>query len=123
MIPFLKSISEKLFGKSAKGNPQTTDNEFVQNYIRANRRGSEDDLLMLNMMTGGKPILSSTTEPREYRAPGDYCTESMFARDCLGAEMMGACDAEVGRPIPKMASTSYRRAYTAKQESMTAGTA
>lgn len=86
----------------------TIDAEFLRNYSIANQKGSEDGLLMLNIMTGGKPRLESTTEPREYRAPGEYCTESTFARDCLGAEMMGAWDAEVGRPIPDMASESYR---------------
>lgn len=90
MMTVLKFIAEKFLGKSGKGNPKTFDAKFLRNYVLANKRGSEDGLLMLNMMTGGKPRLDSTTEPREYRAPSEYCTESVFARDCLGAAMLGA---------------------------------
>jgi hypothetical protein len=121
MMTVLKFIAEKFVGKSGKGNPKTFDAKFLRNYVLANKRGSEDGLLMLNMMTGGKPRLDSTTEPREYRAPSEYCTESVFARDCLGAAMMGAWDAEVGRPIPEIASDAYRRSYAAKRDRMAAG--
>lgn len=120
MMTLLKIIADWFVGKSNKGNPNTADAEFLRNYVLANKRGSEDDVLMLNMMTGRKPILDSTKEPREYRAPSKYCTESVFARDCLGAEMMGAWDAEVGRPIPEMASDAYRQSYAAKRERLAA---
>lgn len=98
----------------------TIDAEFLKNYYIANQKDPEDGLLMVNAMSGGKPTLLSETLPREYRAPGEYCTESTFARDCLGASMMGAWDAEVGRPIPEMASDAYRRSYANQREKMVA---
>jgi hypothetical protein len=96
----------------------TIDHEFLKNYLIANRGGSEDDVVMLNMMTGGKPILHSTTEPRVYRASSEYCSESAFATDSLAARMMGTWDAEVGRPIPEKASESYRQSYARERERM-----
>jgi hypothetical protein len=96
------------------------DKHFLSMYAQANQIGSEDDLCILNLMTSGKPLLRSVTEPREYRAPGEYCTESLFARDCPAAELMGAWDAGVGRPIPEKASASYRRFYAAERERMAA---
>jgi hypothetical protein len=120
MKTFFKIIVERFIGKPDKGNPKFTDAEFLRNYALANKRGSEDDFLVLNMMCGTKPELHSTTEPREYRAPSEYCTESLFARDCLAAELQGAWDAEVGRPIPDMASDAYRKSYSAKRDRMAA---
>jgi hypothetical protein len=96
----------------------TIDAEFLKNYLIANRGGSEDDVVLLNMMSGGKPHLDSTTEPREYRAPGEYCSESAFATDSLAARMMGSWDAEVGRPIPEKASEPYRQSYARERERM-----
>lgn len=96
----------------------TIDAAFLKNYFLANEKDPDDGLFMLNLMTGDKPRLESTTEPREYRAAGEYCTESMFARDCLGAQMMAAWDAEVGRPMPEMASESYRQSYARHRERM-----
>jgi hypothetical protein len=101
----------------------TIDAEFLKNYLIANRGGSEDDVVLLNMMSGGKPHLDSTTEPREYRAPGEYCSESAFATDSLAARMMGSWDAEVGRPIPEKASESYRQSYARERERMALGNA
>jgi hypothetical protein len=96
----------------------TIDAEYLKNYFEANHADPEDGYVLLNMMSGGKPILHSTTEPREYRAPGEYCSESAFATDCLAAAMMGAWDAEVGRPIPEKASERYRQSYARERERM-----
>jgi hypothetical protein len=101
----------------------TIDAEFLKNYSLANQKDPEDGLVLLNMFSGGKPHLASTSEPREYRAATEYCSESAFARDCLAAEMMGVWDAEVGRPIPEMASESYRQSYAAQQARMSADSA
>lgn len=101
----------------------TIDDDYVRNYFEANRGGSEDDLVMVNMMSGGKPILASTTEPREYRARGKYNSESAFATNSIAASMMGAWDAEVGRPPPEKASESYRKSYAAQLERMAAPSA
>ncbi|MGO6842475.1 hypothetical protein ELH67_09445 [Rhizobium ruizarguesonis] len=120
MMTFLKFIAERFVRKAGKGNPNTIDAEFLRNYALANKRGSEDDFIVLNMMCSRKPDLYSTTESREYRAPSEYCTESLFARDCLAAELQGAWDAEVGRPIPEMASDAYRKSYSAKRDRMAA---
>ncbi|NTF18148.1 hypothetical protein G6L37_06995 [Agrobacterium rubi] len=95
--------------------------DYVRNYLASNQ-GSEDDLVMLNMMSGGKPMLTSTTEPRVYRARGEYNSESAFATNSFAASMMGAWDAEVGRPAPEKASESYRRSYAAQLERMSAAT-
>lgn len=96
----------------------TVDDNYVRNYLAANRGGSEDDLVLVNMMSSGKPILASTTEPREYRARGKYNSESAFATESRAASMMGAWDAGAGRPIPEKASESYRKSYAAQLERM-----
>jgi hypothetical protein len=79
-------------------------------------RSSEDDLFLLNMMSGGKPHLQSTTEPRKYHSSTGFSGRvSLFAQNCFPAEMMACWDAEVGRPIPAMASLSYKTAYADRQ--------
>lgn len=82
---------------------------------------NEDDFLVLDVILGRKPTLASTTEPREYHPASELRGESAFAYDCLGAEMMGSWDAEVGRPIPVKASDAYRQAYAATLERMKQG--
>jgi len=99
----------------------TIDANFLRNYLRANRVGAEDDVVMLNMMSSGDPILFSKTEPRGYPAASEYCTESAFVHDCLAARMMGAWDAEVGRPMPEMAGEAYRGAYARMRDRLAAG--
>lgn len=46
MMTLLKIIADWFVGKSNKGNPNTADAEFLRNYVLANKRGSEDDVLM-----------------------------------------------------------------------------
>jgi hypothetical protein len=67
--------------------------------------GSEDDLVMVALMSGTPLPLESETEPRV------WTPRSSFTRDCLAACVMGKADGRVGRPVPAHAGADYLRSY------------